>query len=311
MRGNVTQGVLRRLLYALIAIVGVAALVFVLLRMVPGNPVATLLGEHADNETVERISASLGLDQPLPVQFANYILGALHGDFGESYTLGKPVSELIGPAFVNTLWLALAAALVAWVVGIACGLFAAMRKDTIVDRLFMGFSLLGISLPVFMVAMLLQYVFARYLHWLPVAGISDWTGYILPAIALGWGSAGSIARLVRSSVIEVLQQDYIDTARAKGRTNSQVLVLHALRNAMLPVMTLMAMQFSGLLSGAVITETVFSINGIGRLSVQAIAGRDIPLLQGTTLLCTFVIVIGNLAADLLYNVCDPRVRKGA
>ena len=311
MRGNVAQGVLRRLLYALIAIVGVAALVFVLLRMVPGNPVATLLGEHADNETVGRISASLGLDQPLPVQFANYILGALHGDFGESYTLGKPVSELIGPAFANTLWLALAAALVAWVVGIACGLFAAIRKDTIVDRLFMGFSLLGISLPVFMVAMLLQYVFARYLHWLPVAGISDWTGYILPAIALGWGSAGSIARLVRSSVIEVLQQDYIDTARAKGRTNSQVLVLHALRNAMLPVMTLMAMQFSGLLSGAVITETVFSINGIGRLSVQAIAGRDIPLLQGTTLLCTFVIVMGNLAADLLYNVCDPRVRKGA
>jgi peptide/nickel transport system permease protein len=225
--------------------------------------------------------------------------------------LGKPVSELIGPAFVNTLWLALAAALVAWVVGIACGLFAAIRKGTIVDRLFMGFSLLGVSLPVFMVAMLLQYVFARYLHWLPVAGISDWTGYILPAIALGWGSAGSIARLVRSSIIEVLQQDYIDTARAKGRTNSQVLVFHALRNAMLPVITLMAMQFSGLLSGAVITETVFSINGIGRLSVQAIAGRDIPLLQGTTLLCTFVIVMGNLAADLLYNVCDPRVRKGA
>ncbi len=311
MRGSVAQGVLRRLLYALIAIVGVAALVFVLLRMVPGNPVATLLGEHADNETVERISSSLGLDQPLPVQFANYLLGALRGDFGESYTLGKPVSELIGPAFVNTLWLALAAALVAWVVGIACGLFAAIRKGTIVDRLFMGFSLLGVSLPVFMVSMLLQYVFARYLHWLPVAGISDWTGYILPAIALGWGSAGSIARLVRSSIIEVLQQDYIDTARAKGRTNSQVLVLHALRNAMLPVITLMAMQFSGLLSGAVITETVFSINGIGRLSVQAIAGRDIPLLQGTTLLCTFVIVMGNLAADLLYNVCDPRVRKGA
>ena len=311
MREGLAHTIVRRLLYALIAIVGVAALVFVLLRMVPGNPVATLLGEHADNDTIERISSSLGLDQPLHVQFANYLLGALHGDFGESYTLGKPVSELIGPAFVNTLWLALAAALVAWIVGIVCGLFAAIRKGTIVDRFLMGFSLLGVSLPVFMVAMLLQYVFARYLHWLPVAGVSDWTGYILPAIALGWGSAGSIARLVRSSVIEVLQQDYIDTARAKGRTNAQVLVLHALRNAMLPVITLMAMQFSGLLSGAVITETVFSINGIGRLAVQAIAGRDIPLLQGTTLLCTFVIVMGNLVADLLYNVADPRVRKGA
>ncbi len=311
MSGNTVRNLLRRLLYAFIAIVGVAALVFVLLRMVPGNPVATLLGEHADKETVDRISSSLGLNQPLPMQFANYLLGALRGDFGTSLTLNKPVSELIGPAFANTLWLALAAALVSWVVGIACGLVAAIRKDTIVDRLFMGFSLMGVSLPVFMVAMLLQYVFARYLHWLPVAGITDWTGYILPAIALGWGSAGSIARLVRSSVIEVLQQDYIDTARAKGRTNTQVLVFHALRNAMLPVITLMAMQFSGLLSGAFITETVFSINGVGRLAVQAITGRDIPLVQGTTLLCTFVIVMGNLAADLLYSVCDPRVRKGA
>ena len=309
MRGSMAGNLLRRLLYALIAIVGVAALVFVLLRMVPGNPVATLLGEHADKETVERISSSLGLDKPLPVQFADYLLGALRGDFGQSYTLSKPVSELIGPAFVNTLWLALAATLVSWVVGIACGLAAAIHKSTIIDRLFMGFSLLGVSLPVFMVAMLLQYVFARYLHWLPVAGVADWTGYILPAIALGWGSAGSIARLVRSSVIEVLQQDYIDTARAKGRTSTQILVLHALRNAMLPVITLMAMQFSGLLSGAFITETIFSINGIGRLAVQAITGRDIPLLQATTLLCTFVIVMGNLVADLLYNVCDPRVRK--
>lgn len=311
MRGGMARMLLIRLVHALIAIVGVAGLVFVLLRMVPGNPVAALLGEHADTETVERLSASLGLDQPVPVQFANYLLGALRGDFGESYTLNKPVSELIGPAFVKTLWLAIAASLVSWVVGITCGLVAATRKDTVIDHLFMGFSLLGVSLPVFMAAMLLQYVFARYLHWLPIAGVGDWTGYILPAIALGWGSAGSIARLVRSSVIEVLQQDYIDTARAKGRTSTQVLVLHALRNAMLPVITLMAMQFSSLLSGAVITETIFSISGIGRLSVQAIAGRDIPLLQGTTLLCTFVIVMGNLVADLLYSVCDPRVRKGA
>jgi peptide/nickel transport system permease protein len=311
MSGTVARGLLRRLLYALIAIVGVAALVFALLRVVPGNPVATLLGEQADNETVERISSSLGLDQPVLTQFANYMLGVLHGDFGESFMLGKPVAELIGPAFVNTLWLALAASLFSWVVGIACGLIAATHKSTIIDRLFMGFSLLGVSLPVFMVAMLLQYVFARYLHWLPVTGVSDWTGYILPAVALGWGLAGSIARLVRSSVIEVMQQDYIDTAIAKGRTNVQVLVFHALRNAMLPIITLMAMQFSSLLSGAFITETIFSINGIGRLSVQAIAGRDIPLLQGTTLLCTFVIVMGNLVADLLYSVCDPRVRKGA
>ena len=311
MREGTLRNLAKRLLYALISIVGVAALVFALLHVVPGNPVAALLGDRADPEKVERVSKALGLDQPLYVQFGNYLLGALHGDFGESYTLGKPVSELMGAAFMNTLWLALAAALVSWVVGITSGLVAALHKNTLLDRLFMGASLLGVSLPVFMVAMLLQYVFAKYLHWLPIAGVADWTGYILPAIALGWSSAGSIARLVRSSVVEVMQQDYIDTARAKGRTNTQVIVLHALRNAMLPVITLMAMQFSGLLSGAFITETIFSINGIGRLSVQAITSRDIPLLQGTTLLCTFVIVMGNLVADLLYSVADPRVRKGA
>jgi peptide/nickel transport system permease protein len=217
----------------------------------------------------------------------------------------------MGTAFVNTLLLSLAAALFAWITGGLCGLLAAIRKNSIPDRLFMGFSLLGISMPVFMVAMILQYVFAYWLHWVPISGTADWRSFILPAVALGWNSAGSIARLVRSALLDTLEEDYIDTARAKGLGKSGVLFRHALRNTMLPTVTMMALQLSALLSGAVITETVFSINGIGRLAVQAITARDIPLLQGTVLFSTAIVIFGNLVADFLYTVLDPRTRKEA
>ena len=233
----------------------------------------------------------------------------MRGDFGTSYSLGKPVSQLMGGAFVNTLILAVFAALFAWIVGIGCGIFSAMKKNRLPDRLFMGFSLLGISLPVFMAAMFLQYIFAFQLKWVPISGTDSWTGFILPAIALGWNSAGQVAQMTRTTLLETLQEDYIDTARAKGRGPLGVLMFHALRNAMLPVLTMMTVQFSSLLSGAVITETVFSINGIGRLMVQAISGRDIPLLQGTALLATSVVILGSLLADCLYSVLDPRIRK--
>ena len=303
------SGILKRLLQAAFVLFGVALLIFILLRVVPGNPIATMMGEHADTATIERMTADLGLDRPILAQFFKYLSDSLRGDFGSSYTLGKPVSQLMGAAFLNTLKLAVAAALFAWTVGMLCGILAAVRKNGLFDHLFMGVSLLGVSMPVFMVAMILQYVFAYHLHWLPISGVQDWKGFILPAIALGWNSAGSVSRLVRSTLLEILQEDYIDTARAKGRGQMGILVMHALKNAMLPVVTMMAMQFSGLLSGAVITETVFSINGIGRLAVQAINGRDIPLLQGTALLSTLVVILGNLLADSLYCVLDPRIRK--
>ena len=299
----------RRLVQALIVLAGVILLIFVMLRIVPGNPVETMMGEHANAETVARMTSEMGLDQPLHVQFFRYISSAVRGDFGTSYSLGKPVSRLIGNAFINTLILALFAALFAWIVGIGCGIFSAVKKNKLPDRLFMGFSLLGISLPVFMAAMFLQYVFAYQLKWLPISGTESWTGFILPAIALGWNSAGQVAQMTRTTLLETLQEDYIDTARAKGRGLFGVLVRHALRNAMLPVLTMMAIQFSGLLSGAVITETVFSINGVGRLMVQAISGRDIPLLQATSLLATTVVILGSLLADCLYSVLDPRIRK--
>ena len=288
---------------------GVVLLTFVMLRIVPGNPVETMMGEHADAATVARMTAEMGLDQPLHIQFFRYVSSAVRGDFGTSYSLGKPVSRLLGNAFVNTLVLAFCAALFAWLVGICCGVLAAVTKNRLPDRLFMGFSLLGISLPVFMAAMFLQYVFAFRLKWLPIAGTDSWTGFILPAVALGWNSAGQVAQITRTALVETLQEDYIDTALAKGRGRLGVLVHHELRNAMLPVLTMMAIQFSGFLSGAVITETVFSINGVGRLMVQAISGRDIPLLQGTSLLATSVVILGSLLADCLYSVLDPRIRK--
>lgn len=303
------RSILQRLVQAVIVLVGVVLLTFVMLRVVPGNPIETMMGEHAKAETIQRMTAEMGLDQPLYIQFFQYVSSAVRGDFGTSYSLGKPVSELLGRAFVNTLTLALFAALFAWIVGIGCGILSAVKKNRLPDRLFMGFSLLGISLPVFMAAMLLQYVFAFKLRWFPISGADDLRGFILPAIALGWNSAGQVAQMTRTSLLETLGDDYIDTARAKGRGEMGVLVLHALRNAMLPVMTMMTIQLSGLLSGAVITETVFSINGVGRLMVQAISGRDIPLLQGTSLLATSVVILGSLAADCLYAVLDPRIRK--
>ena len=305
------KNILTRVLQTLVVLIGVGFLIFVMLRIVPGNAVTTMMGEHVNAEAVERMTRELGLDQPVPVQFWRYLTGALRGDFGTSYSLNRSVSELIAAAFPNTVRLALAAAAVAWVVGILCGIIAAVKKNGLLDHLFMGFSLLGVSMPVFMAAMVLQYLLAYKLKLFPISGVSSWKGYVLPAIALGWNSAGSVARLTRSTLVEVLQEDYIDTARAKGRRQLGVIAVHALRNALLPVVTMMAVQLSSLLSGAVICETVFSVNGVGRLAVQAIEGRDIPLLQGTVLFSTLLVVLGNLAADCLYAVLDPRIRKEA
>lgn len=305
------QNILRRLLESIAVLFGVALLVFIMLRVIPGNPIETMMGEHANQATIDRMTKELGLDQPLYIQFLRYIKDALRGDFGTSYSLGRPVSQLMASAFGNTLLLACMASLFSWIFGIICGILSAIHKNGVADHIFMGVSLLGISMPVFMVAMFLQFFFGFYLHWLPISGSAGWRSFILPSIALGWNSAAGISRLTRSTLLEVLQEDYIVTARAKGLTQPAVILFHALRNTMLPVITMMAIQFSSLLSGAVITETVFSINGIGRLAVQGISGRDIPLLQGTVLFSTAVVILGNLAADCLYSVLDPRIRREA
>lgn len=302
--------IVKRILQTVLILIGVALLIFLMLRIIPGNAILTMMGDKTNPEAVERMTAELGLDKPFYVQFWMYIRGVFTGDLGTSYSLNRSVSELISTSFPNTVKLAIAAAIVAWVVGIVCGIIAAVKKNGIIDHLFMGVSLLGVSVPVFMVAMVLQYLLAYKLQWFPISsGNAGFLGYVLPAIALGWNSAGSVARLTRSTLLEVLQEDYIDTARAKGYRQLYVIIRHALRNAVLPVITMMAVQLSSLLSGAVICETVFSINGIGRLAVAAIEARDIPLLQGTVLFSTVIVILGNLLADCMYSVLDPRIRK--
>lgn len=304
------RNILKRVGQTILILFCVALLIFIILRIIPGNAIVTMMGEHVNAEAIARMTEELGLNDPIPVQFWKYICGVFSGDLGTSYTMNRSVSELISISFPNTLRLALAAAVFAWALGIVCGIIAAIKKNGILDHMFMGVSLLGVSVPVFMVAMILQYLLGHRLGWLPInSGTAGWTGYILPAIALGWNSAGSIARLTRSTLVEVLQEDYIDTAQAKGLRRMALITRHALRNALLPVITMMAVQLSSLLSGAVICETIFSVNGIGRLAVQAIDGRDLPLLQGTILFSTALVIIGNLVADCLYSVLDPRIRK--
>lgn len=279
-----------------------------MLNVVPGDPITLMMGEHIKPDLIEQFRVRMGLDDPVIVRFFKYIINAIQGDLGMSYKLKRDVTDLIKDAFPNTVKLALFAAVIAWIVGIPAGIISAIKQNTIIDRLFMSVSLFGVSMPVFWGALLLQYVFAYKLKVFPVSGYKTWMHLALPAIVLGWSSAGTIARLTRSSLLEIMQNDFIRTARAKGASESIVVVGHALKNALLPVVTMMAIQISSLLSGAVITESIFSIPGIGRLAVDAISNRDMPLLQGTVLFTTVLIIGGNLVADILYSVIDPRIR---
>ena len=303
--------VLKRIVISVPVLICVVLAIFIMLRIVPGDPVTTMMGEHVNPAVIEKISREMGLDQPVIVQFFKYVFNALRGDFGTSYRLNRNVTQIILDAFPNTVRLSLMAAAVAWLIGIVAGVVAAVRQNKLLDRMFMGCALMGVSMPVFMTALILQYVFAFKLKWFPVSGYDSWKAMVLPAIALGWNSAGSIARMTRSNLVEIMQNDFIRTARAKGLMEKGVILKHALKNAMLPVVTMMALQFSSMLSGAVLTESVFGVPGIGRLAVNGIETRDMPLLQGTVVFTTILIIAGNLIADLLYNVLDPRIREGA
>lgn len=287
----------------------VTLLIFIMLRIIPGNPVTTMLGEHVNERTIEKISREMGLDKPLYIQYFRYIKNAIRGDFGTSYRLNRNVSKVIIEAFPNTLKLSIFAALIAWFIGITTGTISAIKKDKFVDKLFMSLSLFGVSMPIFMLALILQYLFSFKFKILPTSGYDNFLALVLPATALGWNSAGSIARLTRSSLIEVMREDYIRTAKSKGLLKKQVIIGHAFKNALLPIITMMALQISSMLSGAVITESIFGIPGIGRLAVNAIESRDMPLLQGTVIFTTLLIILGNLIADILYVVIDPRIRE--
>jgi len=301
--------VVRRLLASIPVLIGITAILFVMLNVVPGDPIALMMKEHASPDVIARVRTQMHLDDPIIIRYFRFLWGAVQGDMGISIKLNRPVTKLIAGAFPNTLILAASAALVSWVIGIPVGILSAVRRDTVVDHLFMGISLLGVSMPIFWSALLFQYIFAMQLKWLPVAGFYGWQYLIMPAIVLGWSSAGVIARLTRSSLLEVMRNDYIRTARAKGLREAGVITRHALKNALIPVVTIMAIQVASLLSGAVITEAIFGIPGVGRISVDAIQSRDMPLLQGSVLFATALVILGNLVADLLYAVLDPRIRS--
>jgi peptide/nickel transport system permease protein len=300
--------VIRRLAQAVPVIIATTFLTFVLLEVVPGDPIALMMKEHISPDVVDRVRAQMHLDDPWLQRYGRYMWGVLHGDFGTSYKLRRDVSILLRTSFGPTLALTLASLMVAWGIGVPAGIIAATRPYSAADNSVTFLALLGVSVPIFWLGLLMQMVFGWKLGWLPIAGFKGPEYLIMPAICLGVGSAAVIARLVRSSMLEVMSADYVRTARAKGLHQRSVLIRHALKNSMLPVVTVMAIQIADLLSGAVITESVFGIPGVGRVSVGAIQRRDFPLLMGSVLLTVVLVVIGNLAADISYAYLDPRIK---
>jgi peptide/nickel transport system permease protein len=295
---------------ALIVVFGVCTLVFLLLHLVPGDPVDAMLGESARPADRAALRASLGLDQPLLEQYTRYLVGLARLDLGQSFQDQRPVSAVLAERLPATLQLAAAALLLALVLAIPLGVLAAKHRGGPIDGAAMSFSLLGISLPNFWLGPLLILVFSLWLGWTPVSGNDGAVSLVLPAITLGTGLAAVLARMVRASVLEVLGEDYIRTARAKGLSEAAVLRRHALRNAWLPVLTLVGLQLGGVLGGAVITETVFAWPGVGSLLVESIQSRDYPVVQGCVLLISVLYVLVNAATDLAYARVDPRIRLG-
>ena len=300
--------IMARLLQFIPVLIGTTLLTFILLQVVPGDPIARMMREHIDPDVVARVRAQMHLDDPPIQRYLLYMWDVLHGNFGESYKIRRDVSVLLLDAFPKTLALTFAALVFAWGIGIPAGIIAALKHYSSPDFLVTIFALLGVSVPVFWSALIFQLVFGWKLDLLPISGYGTLQHLIMPGIVLGWSSAAIIARLTRSSLLEVMSSDYIRTARAKGLRQWKIITRHALKNSLLPVVTIMAIQVSGLLSGAVITESVFGIPGVGRVSVGAIQNRDLPLLQGSVILTVVLVVLGNLIADLSYAFLDPRIR---
>jgi peptide/nickel transport system permease protein/oligopeptide transport system permease protein len=303
-----TAYLLRRILIALPTLLGVVVLVFLMVRLAPGDPAVLLAGEFATPETLEAIRARYGLDRSLPEQFFIYLEALLRGDLGESARSRRPVLEELKTYFPNTLELASAAILVAVLTGIPLGVLAALRPGSGLDLSVMVLALLGVSMPVFWFGLLAILIFSVGLGWFPVAGKGTLAHLVLPAITLGINATALLARMTRGTLLEVLSQDYIRTARAKGLAERVVIFKHALRNALIPVVTVVGLEFGTLLSGAVITETIFAWPGLGQLLVGSILARDYPVVQGAVLLVAISFVLINLLVDLLYAAIDPRVR---
>lgn len=297
-----------RLLFAIPALWLIVTMVFLLAHIVPGDPVQQMLGEGARAEDLQQLRHSLGLDVPILAQYRHYLAGVVRGDLGESFRFQEPVTRVVLSHYPATLELAIVALLVCAAIGIPAGLLAAERRATSTDRAVGLFTLLGLSVPNFALGPILILVFSVIFGWLPVSGRGGAAHLILPAITLGASLAAILTRMVRTAAIEELSSDYVRTARAKGLSPSAVLFRHAFRNALIPILTILGLQFGTLLAGAIVTETIFSWPGIGRLAVQAIGSRDYPLLQGCILLIAVSYVLVNLLTDAVYALVDPRVR---
>ncbi len=289
-------------------VIGVSLIVFFMVHMIPGDPVVLMLGETAQPADIEQLRHDLGLDKPLPGQLIDYFQGIVQGDLGRSLHTRKPVTEILISRFPATLELTLVSMFAALLIALPLGILSAVRANTLVDSSSMFFALLGVSLPNFWLGPMLILLFSIKLDWLPVSGRGDWSTYILPAITLGTALAAILTRMIRSSLLEVLKAQYVTTALAKGLSTRRVILKHALRNALIPVVTILGLQFGALLGGSVITETIFSWPGIGREMIQAIQSRDYPIVQGCVLLISTTYVLINLLTDLVYGAIDPRIQ---
>jgi len=298
----------KRLLLTIPVLIGVSFVVFVMVRIIPGDPAQIIAGEAATREFVEELRRELGLDRPIVVQFGDFLARLLRGDLGRSIRSRIPVVEDLKVRIPNTVILAAAGMVVATSLGVLAGIVSAVRPYSLLDTAVMLLALAGLSMPVFWSGLMLILLFAVMLGWLPAVGTGSWAHLILPAVTLGLTSAAIIARMTRSSMLEVLRSDYIRTARAKGLAEATVVNRHALRNALIPVITVVGLQTGNLLSGAVLTESVFAWPGVGRLMVEGIQTRDYPIVQAAVLVVALTFVIVNLVVDVLYAVVDPRIR---
>ena len=298
----------KRILQTIPLMLVISSLVFLFIHMIPGDPARTMAGLDAEQSEVEAIREEYGLNDPLIVQYVNYMKGLFTGDLGRSLKSDTPVAELIVDRMQNTLKLVFAGILWAPVLGIFIGVISAIKRGKALDHGCMLLAITGLSAPGFWLGLMGIQIFSVQLGWLPSGGLDSWTGYILPSFTMGCGIMAVLARYSRSSMLETLREDYVRTARAKGQKEFLVMFLHAFRNSLIQVITILGLQIGGLLSGSVLTETVFSIPGMGRLLVDSIAFRDYPVIQGLLMLFAFQYVIINLIVDLLYGVINPKIR---
>ncbi len=303
-----TRRILSRLLQSVVTLLGVSVLVFVITHVIPADPVAAVAGPKADKQTRERIRKELGLSDPLWEQYGRYLWGAVHGDLGKSYVTGERVSDAIMIRFPSTLFLSIGGVSIWLIVGVPLGVLTAKFRDKPIDRITLVLAMIAISLPTFWLGRLLQFQFAYRDGLLPVAGFYNWQCMILPSITLGVVGAGFYARLVHSSMVEVLNEDYIRAARARGLSEPVVLFKHALRNALIPVITVLGLDIAGLLAGVVFTESIFALPGLGALALQAVLSMDVPMIMGTVLFAAVLVVVANILVDVVYRLVDPRIQ---